>query len=117
MTQISGTLRRRETNAPSLTLSQAVVHHAKPLAEDEKQKVSEQRKKLWRDITAFVQAHGAAVTSIPGASQLRFEVAQGSDLPQRLAAHNCPAVFRNRETRIVSSGFTVRDIYEIVIPR
>jgi hypothetical protein len=77
--------------------------------------VSEQRMKLWQALNEFIRTNGGVVTSVPGHSVLRVEIARGSALPTKLAAYDprhCGTT-----TRITSSaGFRATDIIEIVLP-
>jgi hypothetical protein len=47
----------------------------------DKPDITEQRRKLWEALTAFIHSNGGHVVSLPGAKNLRVEVPCGSSLP------------------------------------
>ena len=47
---------------------------------------AEERKKRFDELTAFVQARGGWMTSVPGAREMTFDALPGSPLPAQLTA-------------------------------
>ena len=47
---------------------------------------AEERKKRFDELTAFVQARGGWMTSVPGAREMTFDALPGSPLPAELTA-------------------------------
>jgi hypothetical protein len=75
--------------------------------------ISEQRRKLWDALHAFIHSNGGAVVSVPGATVLRVEIPQDSSLPTKLteagwSPHHCGVT-----TRIGPTGFKAVDVIEI----
>lgn len=81
---------------------------------------SEQRRKLWETLTAFIQSNGGWVTCPPGTRSLRFEARRDSALPAKLIELGYAVSHAGTTTRITGDtedhGFTPVDIIELALP-
>lgn len=75
--------------------------------------VTEQRRKLWGALTAFIHSNGGNVVSAPGGKSLRVEVPPGSPLPARLIEYGYNPRYCGVGTRL-SPGSTPEEIFRNV---
>jgi hypothetical protein len=75
--------------------------------------ITEQRRKLWEALTAFIYSNGGNVVSPPGGKSLRVEVPSGSSLPARLIEYGYNPRYCGVGTRL-SPGNTPEDIFRNV---
>ena len=76
------------------------------------------RNELWDNLNRYVRESGGAVVSLPGASPLRVEVVQNSNLPRLLMDAGYAVHLGERITRIGGpETFTQADVIWVDLPK
>jgi hypothetical protein len=78
---------------------------------------AERRKALLKVLVEYCQAAGGHVVSLPGASTVRIEVPQGSDLPVKLADLGWKPIQCGSSTRVTRHGIEPVDRIEVTLEK
>jgi hypothetical protein len=85
--------------------------------ERERPKISEQRKRLWDALNAFIQKSGGWLISAPGERWLRVEVERGSSLPTKLTEFGYDVRSAGVSTRVTSNGLMPTEFVSFTLPK
>jgi hypothetical protein len=72
--------------------------------------------RLWEALHEFCRANDAHVVSVPGARELRIEVAKDSTLASELKTLGYDPIHRETRTRIEAGKFMSVDVISILLP-
>ena len=78
------------------------------------------RMRLWHALNNLVTKSGGHITSIPGMKRVRFQMPEGSDLPDKLSELGYVVEYRCTELRCTGTGATGLAqvmVFEITLPR
>ena len=89
----------------------------RPSGEAAAKKISEERRRLWGALNAYIGRRGGWVTSPMYVSPLRIEITADFELPDKLAEIGYAPVHRGQTTRVTSDGIRNVDLIEIDLPR